>query len=133
MFERDYLMKLLVQFFAAVVRSIQNCDDSHDPKGSAELLECAIGEAVNLDTAVMLSLAPESLAAVMCVSGEDPQVMEYVSRGLLLVARYYREAHNVTLAAIREQQAYALAQAYGLSLSEKSADELLHEAQLFCS
>lgn len=128
MFERDYLMKLLMQFFAAVIKSVQKQRDLHDPKEAADLLEAAIGEATDIDASVLLSLSPESIASIMQVSNVDPQVTGYLSRGLLLVSRYLHEAGDDELAAIRERQAYAIAQAYGFQLCDEDADALLQEA-----
>lgn len=129
MFEQDYLMRLLTQFFAAVSRSVREQRDERDPKRAAEALETAVGEATDIDAAVLLSLAPESIAAVMQVSGVDPQVTGYVARGLLLEARYLREAGEGALADVRSGQAHAIAQAYGFELSDGSVDELIDEAR----
>ncbi|WP_165043583.1 hypothetical protein [Adlercreutzia sp. ZJ138] len=128
MFEQDYLMRLITQFFAAIARSMRVSTDERDPKRAAESLETAIGEATDIDAAVLLSLAPESIAAVMKVSGVDPQVTGYVARGLLLEARYLCEAGDHALAAVRSGQAYAIAEAYGFELGENSVNELIDEA-----
>lgn len=128
MFERDYLMKLLAQFFLAIANSMRRRVEEHDPEGAAELLEAAIGEATDFDAAVLLSLSPGSIASVMQVSGADPSVMEYVGRGLLLASRYREEAGDTSLSELRAKQAYALAQAYGFDISDDGVDALLQEA-----
>lgn len=116
MLTQDYLVRIMVQFAEAIRRSLIRSTKEHDPRGAADLLEGAVGEATDIDGSVLLSLSPESIASVMQVSGVDPQVSEYVARSLLLVSGYLREAGECGLAEIREQQARAIAQAYGHEL-----------------
>lgn len=120
MLHQDYLMRLLVDFAAAIRRSLERAEQQHDPETAAYMLEAAIGNATDIDGAVLLSLSPESMASILEVSGTEPAVTEYLSRSLLLAARYLAEAGNVDLAQLREAQAYALAQAYGHDLSGQS-------------
>ena len=101
MFERDYLMRIIMELGAAIRRSIERSQVDHDPGDAAQMLDAAVGEATELDGAALLSLAPESIATVMQVSGTDPAVTEYVCRGRL-----------------RAQQALAIAAAYGHDLTE---------------
>ena len=84
MFEQDYLMRLLMQFMEAMRRSIERADDGRDPAAAADMLENAIGDATDLDGSMLLSLAPESMATVLQVSGVDPHVTEYVANSLQL-------------------------------------------------
>lgn len=116
MFERDYLMRMLAQFFEALVRSVQKAQDERDPAAAAELLEDAIGVATEIDGATLLSLAPESIASIMQVSGVEPQITEYVARSIQLEAQYLTEAGNDELATLRRAQAAAIAEAYGFAL-----------------
>lgn len=125
MFEQDYLMRLLMQFMEAMRRSIERADDGRDPAGAAGMLETAIGDATDLDGDMLLSLAPESMAQVMQVSGVDPHVTEYVANSLSLEAEYLRSAGNAELAAIRAEQASAVAAAYGFELAEGTPAERL--------
>ena len=82
-----------------------------------------MGEATELDGAVLLSLAPESIASVVQISGTDPRAVEYICRSLLLEAEYLREAGKIDKAELRSQQAYALGDAYGIDLTDVSLDE----------
>ena len=84
MFEQDYLMRLLMQFMEAMRRSIERADDGRDPAAAADMLESAIDDATDLDGSMLLSLAPESMASVLQVSGVDPHVAEYVANSLQL-------------------------------------------------
>ncbi len=135
MFERDYLMNLLMQFFKALMRANELRHEKDDPEAASEMLEAAIQEAVELDGAALLALAPESMAQVMRVSDVDPDVTQFVSRSLLLDSVYLAQAGKDELAALRLGQAHAIAREYGFSLPENPADfdgitEGLEEAAL---
>ena len=122
MLEQDYLMRILLQFAEAIRRSWARSVEDRDPRDAANMLERAIGDATDIDGATLLSLSPESIASVMQVSGVDPRVSEYIARSLLLASGY--------LAALRAEQARALAEAYDLDLPDTPEElaTLLDEA-----
>ena len=120
MLHQDFLMRMILDLVAAMQRSFTRARGEHDPEGAAALLEVAIGEATDIDGAVLLSLSPESIVSILQVSGTEPQLIEHLSRSLLLVADYHKEAGNAALSELREQQAYALARAYGFDLEPSS-------------
>ena len=122
MYERDYLMRLIYQLVESIRHSWVVAQKKDDPQGAAELLEAAIGEATEIDGAVLLALAPDSMASVLLVSGTDPRVVEYVARSLLLASSYQRDAGNDGVADLRKDQASALARAYGIELPEHPED-----------
>ena len=92
MLEQDYLMRIFLQFAEILRRSWFKARDERDPKAAADMLENAVGDAVDIDGATLLSLAPESMAGILQVSGTDPRVTEYVARSLMLASAYLREA-----------------------------------------
>ena len=116
MFEQDYLMRLLLQMAAAIQRSLEQAKKDKDPAGAAEALESTINSATDIDGAVLLTLAPESIASVMQVSGTNPQVAQYISRTLLLESQYLIEAGSTQKAKLREEQAHAIANAFGFEV-----------------
>lgn len=116
MLTQDYLVRIMVQFAEVIRRSLIRSSKERDPRGAADMLEDAVGEATDIDGSVLLSLSPESIASVMQVSGVDPHVTEYIARSLLLASGYLHEAGDHGLAEIREQQARAIAEAYGHDL-----------------
>lgn len=134
--EQDYLMRIVLQYAEILRRSWFKARGEKDPKGAADMLEAAVGEATDIDGDALLSLAPESMASVLQVSGTDPRVCEYIARSLLLASAYLREAGQGALADVRLEQARALAEAYGLdipatpeemaSLMEEEASEAEH-------
>ena len=117
MLHQDYLMRLIMNLVVAIRRSLEQAQHDHDPETAAATLEAAIGEATDIDGAVLLSLTPESIASILQVSGTDPGVIEYLSRSMLLASKYHAEAGNADVAALRESQAFALAEAYGINLA----------------
>lgn len=123
MFQQDYLMRLFMQLAEGIRKSIRRAIDEKDPEAAADMLEATVGEATELDGAVLLSLAPESIASVVQISGTDPRAVEYICRSLLLEAEYLREAGKIDKAELRSQQAYALGDAYGIDLTDVSLDE----------
>ena len=129
MFERDYLMRLIAELGAAMRRSMERSTQlDQTPGDSAKLLEAAIGTATDFDGTTLLSLAPDSIAQIIQVSGTDPRVTEYIARSLMLCSRYYEEDGDTTLAGLRSQQARAIAAAYGHDLPENAAtDEAIEE------
>ena len=92
MFEQDYLMRIIAQLLGAIRRSMERAAGEEDPDGAARALDMALGDATDLDGEALLSLAPESLASVLQVSGVDPHLTEYIARSLMLSGRAPRVA-----------------------------------------
>ena len=63
-------------------------------------------------------LRARGMAAMLQLSQPDPQLMEYVSRSLLLSSQYLREAGDASASALRQEQAYAVARAFDVELGE---------------
>lgn len=117
MLQQDYLMRMIMQLIQGIRKSMRRAVDEKDPEAAADMLEATVGEATELDGAVLLSLSPESIASVVQISGTEPRVVEYICRTLMLEADYLRDAGKAEKAALREQQARALGDAYGVDLS----------------
>lgn len=127
--EQDYLMRIVLQYAEILRRSWFKARGEKDPKGAADMLEAAVGEATDIDGDALLSLAPESMASVLQVSGTDPRVCEYIARSLLLASAYLRDAGQGALADVRLEQARALAAAYGMDIpnSPEEMEALMEE------
>lgn len=126
MLEQDYLLRILLQYAEILRRSWVKAHVEKDPRGAADMLEAAVGEATDIDGATLLSLAPESMGAILQVSGVDERVVEYIARSLALASEYLREDGQHALADLRLEQARSLAQTYDLYLP----DDLEELAQL---
>ncbi len=120
MLQSDYLVRMFTELATAIRESILRARGEDDPDGAAVMLEAAFSEATEMDGSMLLTLAPESMVSMMQISGTDPALVGYLSRTLLLESRYLQDAHNSDLSMLRHDQAHALAQAYGFSLSDES-------------
>ena len=135
MLEQDYLMRQLLQFFKALVRTNELYWKDKDPLGAADSLEDAISNATEMDGVALLSLSPDSIASIMRVTGIDPNITLFVARSMLLESVYLRSAGKNSLAQVREAQARAIAGEYGFGLPDDPSDfesitEGLEEAAL---
>lgn len=120
---QDYLMRMFMQLAAAMKESLLRVRGENDPRVAADMLDAAISDATEMDGDLLLCMAPESMAAMLQLSQPDPQLMEYVSRSLLLSSRYSSEAGDSSIAALRRGQAYAVARAFGVDLDESSVSQ----------
>lgn len=118
MFEQDYLMRMLMRFLEALTTARVREREEKNPLAAADLLEEAISNATDMDGSILLSLAPESMAGILQVSGVDPKVMQYIAHSLLLESEYLTEGGNTELAQVRANQARALAEAYDIDLPD---------------
>jgi hypothetical protein len=121
MLQRDYLMQMISQFIQAIIDSRKTAQKKN-PQLAADSLEDAIGNATDIDGATLLSLGPESIASVMQLSGVDPRVAGYIAYSLQLEAEYLQEAGNSSLAALRQEQANAVAETFMLDLEQTPAE-----------
>ena len=72
MFERDYLMRIIMELGAAIRRSIDRSQVDHDPGDAAQMLDAAVGEATELDGAAALGrLRTQQALAIAAAYGHD--------------------------------------------------------------
>ena len=119
MLQSDYLVRMFTALAVAIRESMERARGDMDPSGAAMLLEEAFSQATDVDGAMLLKLAPESMVSVLQISGSDPILMGYLSRTLLLESRYLKQANDFNLAELRHNQAHAIAQAYGFELDDE--------------
>ncbi|MEC4184967.1 hypothetical protein VJ918_09125 [Adlercreutzia sp. R21] len=123
MFEQDYLMRIIAQLLGAIRRSMERAAGEDDAENAARMLDLAIGDATDLDGEALLSLAPGSLAGILQVSGTDPKLGGHIARSLFLSSRYYGEGGNDEMAALRAEQAAAVAAAFGHDVDASCASD----------
>lgn len=121
---------MFLQLATAIRESYQRARKDEDPVAAAELLEASLENATEIDGSLLLRMAPETMAAMLQLSDSDPRLMEYVSRSLLLSSKYLKEGGQDSEASLREGQAYAVAQVYGIQLSDEVVEPEAME-QLF--
>ena len=117
MITEDYLMRMLLAFFKALVEANSRALNQKDMVGAAELLENMVGESSSLGADMFLKLAPESAANILQATGNDPEVTEFMARSLMQAAEYREKAGDVETANLRREQARAIADAYGHDLT----------------
>ena len=117
MITEDYLMRMLLNFFKALVDAKSRALNNKDLIGAAELLEDLVGETSSLGADMFLKLAPESIATILQTTGNDPQVTEFMARSLMQAAEYREKAGDNETANLRREQAKAIADAYGHDLT----------------
>lgn len=122
MYEKDYLMRQILQFVEALTKTRIQEERELDPLDSARSIEDAFSRATDLDGPAMLSLAPESMASVLDVSGVEPRIVRHLAHGLLLESVYLQQGGENQLADLRAAQARALASRYGIGLPDDPAD-----------
>lgn len=120
MLQQDYLMRMFLMMAVAMRESMQRARGEHDPEGAAFMLEKSLEDATEMDASLLLCMAPESMVAMLQLSQPDKQLMEYVSRTLLLSSQYLKEAGRDAHAQLRHDQAFAVARSFGVELSEES-------------
>lgn len=117
MITQDYLMRMLIAFFQALMEAKSRAIDEKDMVGAAELLENLVGESSSIGADMFLSLAPESMATILQTTGNDPKVTEFMARSLMQAAEYREKSGDVATAQLRRDQARAIADAYGHDLT----------------
>lgn len=123
MLHQDYLVRMFSQLAAAIRESILKARGGQDPEAAAALLEASLANATEVDGSILLTLAPDSMVAMLQLSETDPRLVSYVARTLLLESQYLAEAQQNSLSALREEQAYALSRAYDFDLTASSLEE----------
>ncbi len=128
MLQQDYLMRLVMEFVAAVRRVLDAPD--RDPLSSAMALESAMARAVDLDADALFRLQPESFAGLLKVAGGDPEAMPYVANALILESRFLTQAGEPDAAQLRMRQARALFREFGMEGDLQAEDD---PARIFLS
>ena len=87
MMHEDYLMRMFLMMASTIRDSIEKARGGQDPAEAAQHLDDTLENVTDFDGALLLRMAPETMAAMMKLSTPDPRLMEYVSRTLLLSSK----------------------------------------------
>jgi hypothetical protein len=126
MFQNDYLMRIIMQFVQALQRALR--DHESRPEERAADLEQVIGDAINIDPRLLLSMDPESVVSMLLIGDFDEQVGEYVLRSLYMEANLLDEAGQKEIADLRRAQADAIARAYSIDVTAEDVEPQALEA-----
>lgn len=121
MLEHDYILEIISQFCEAVTRSLKHAIEHHDQESCTEV-EREVAELIELDPATAMQLSPDSLVTMMLLSGMGESLADYVAFSLARLATVYDEMGQGDTAAIRRDQARAVAQSFNADLSQPPAE-----------
>lgn len=128
MLQQDYLMRMFLQLASSIRESLERARGGEDPETAALRLDATLEDATEMDGALLLRMAPESMAALVKLSDPDPELMGYVARCLLLSSRFMAQAGNADRASLRAGQAHALAASFGFEIEEADMEPEALEA-----
>lgn len=111
-------MRMFLQLASSIRESLERARGGEDPETAALRLDATLEDATEMDGALLLRMAPESMAALVKLSDPDPELMGYVARCLLLSSRFMAQAGNAAQASLREGQAHALASAFDFEIDD---------------
>ncbi|MDR1713968.1 MAG: hypothetical protein LBR39_07465 [Coriobacteriales bacterium] len=121
MFENDYLMRMIMQL-ATVLRKML-LEHPNDPLETAEDIERAIGNAVDIDPDLLFSFDPDSMVSMLQLGNFDEHLSGYVLRSMYYEASILEQAGQTQRADLRRAQADAVAKAYGVEISPEDLSE----------
>lgn len=127
MLHRDYLTEVVGEFVQEVSRALRR-GVAGDADGVAEA-ERQVGDILELDPKIALSLAPDSLVTMVLLSGVGDSVASYIRYALDRVADLYEREGNTDLAGLRRLQARAVGESFGCEGVPAEFEEL--DAELF--
>jgi hypothetical protein len=126
MFQNDYLMRMILQMVAIMQRAM--AQTKGDPEESAKEIERVIGDAVDIESSLFFSLAPESMVSMLQLGNFDEQLGGYVIRSMYYEAELLEKAGHLQRADLRRAQADAVAKAYGYDITpEDLSPEAMQE------
>lgn len=114
MLHRDYLLEVISQFVEGISRSLRRAVLDAD-MGEARRVEDGVAALLELDPSTAMSLSPDSLVSMMLLSGMGDSVASYVCYALDRVGDAYDVAGDRGRAALRWDQAQAVAESFGCS------------------
>ena len=114
MLQRDYLAKVIESFTQPTSESLRDAVVLRSAEGVSET-EDALGELMELDPAMFLSLAPDSMVTMMRLGGNGEAVGDFVAYVLNALADASLISGDRDTARLRRDQARAVALAFGVS------------------
>jgi hypothetical protein len=115
MFLNDYLMRVILQFVAALQKALRERNVTTEEKAAD--LEQAVGDALNIDPRLLFSMDPDSVVSMLQLGDFDETLGGYVLRSIYLEADVLDEAGHTQRADLRRSQADAIARAYGFDVT----------------
>ncbi len=114
MLQRDYLAKVIESCTKRTSETLRDAVVLRSAEGVSET-EDALGELMELDPAMFLSLAPDSMVTMMRLGGNGEAVGDFVAYVLNALADASLISGDRDTARLRRDQARAVALAFGVS------------------
>lgn len=117
MLHKDYLLEIISRFVESVSVALKRALFEHD-MGAAQDVEDSVAALLDLDPSTAMSLSPDSLVTMLILSGIGDSLASYVAYALDKVGDAYDDAGDGATAALRWDQAEAIAESFGCDQSE---------------
>lgn len=111
MLHRDYLLEIIARFVETVMRSLRAAVLEGDT-GAIKEVEDSVAALLDLDPNTAMNLSPDSLVTMMLLSGMGDALAGYVAYVLDKVGDAYDDAGDTQKAALRWDQAQAVAESF---------------------
>ena len=112
-YQSDYILRIIEQMGAALREAFARMSSGAEPEEPLELTESAIGLVVDMDPKLFLRFSPQSMVSFVTISGMDDRVVVKLAEALELEADILDTEGNIVEAAVRREQARALAGSIG--------------------
>ena len=116
MLHKDYLLEIIERFVDSVTIALRGSFVGRSVD-SAKEVEDSVAALLDLDPQTAMNLSPDSLVTMMILSGLGDSLAEYVSYALDRVGDAYDDMGDHTTAALRWDQAEAVAESFGCDQS----------------
>lgn len=117
MLHRDYLLEIVSKFVETVSVALKRALFENDSESCKEV-EDSVAALVDLDPNTAMNLSPDSLVTMIVLSGMGDSLASYVAYALDRVGDAYDNMGDKDTAALRWDQAEAVAQAFGCDTNE---------------
>ena len=117
MLHRDLLLEIIARFVDTVSVALLGAVRRHDID-SAQEVEDSVAALLDLDPQTAMNLSPDSLVTMMILSGMGDSLASYVAYALDRVGDAYDDMGQKQLAALRWDQAEAVAESFGCDQSQ---------------
>ena len=112
MLHRDYLLEIIARFMDTVMVALRSAVLKGDA-GAIQEVEDSVAALLDLDPNTAMNLSPDSLVTMMLLSGMGDALAGYVAYVLDKVGDAYDGAGDAQKAALRWDQAQAVAESFG--------------------
>lgn len=112
MLHRDYLLEIIARFVDTVMVALRSAVLKGDA-GAIQEVEDSVAALLDLDPNTAMNLSPDSLVTMMLLSGMGDALAGYVAYVLDKVGDAYDDAGDAQKAALRWDQAQAVAESFG--------------------